>query len=176
VNDQPGKQKAAERQLLAGFANGFRSTPSNLQVVPRQVSGDDKMKHQRHFEYGNRSREELQTRSLIADIDRIVQIIDSDIVAEEENASVFDNSQAEYPMLARTLAARRDNLKGTIAALEKRLSDMPVELDLAKKNAAGRGSLPAIFLCLVQRAPLKVHDVEQVAVLPRSHLMQALMH
>jgi hypothetical protein len=57
------------------------------------------MKHQRHFEYGNRSREELQTRSLIADIDRIVQIIDSDIVAEEENASVFDRSLAEYPML-----------------------------------------------------------------------------
>jgi len=89
------------------------------------------MKHQRHFEYGNPSREELQTRSLIADIDRIVQIIDSDIAAEEENASVFDRSQAEYPMLARSLAARRDNLKGTIAALEKRLSDMPRELELA---------------------------------------------
>jgi hypothetical protein len=89
------------------------------------------MKHQRHFEHGNRSREALQTRSLIADIDRVVQIIDSDIAAEEEKAGVFNGSQAEYPMLARTLAARRDNLKGTIAALEKRLSDMPAELDLA---------------------------------------------
>ena len=89
------------------------------------------MKHRRHFEYRNRSREAMQTRSLIADIDRVVQIIDSDIVAEEENASVFDKSQVEYPMLARTLAARRDNLKGTIAALEKRLSDMPVESELA---------------------------------------------
>jgi hypothetical protein len=89
------------------------------------------MKHQRHFEYGNRSREALQTRSLIADINRVVQIIDSDIAAEEENAGLFDKSQAEYPMLARTLGARRDNLKGTIAALEKRLSDMPVESELA---------------------------------------------
>jgi hypothetical protein len=89
------------------------------------------MKHQRHFDYGNRSREALQTRSLIADIDRVVQIIDSDIAAEEEKAGIFNQSQAEYPMLARTLTARRDNLKGTIAALEKRLSDMPVESELA---------------------------------------------
>jgi hypothetical protein len=89
------------------------------------------MKHQHHFEYGNRSREALQTRSLIADINRVVQIIDSDIAAEEEKAGLFNRSQAEYPMLARTLAARRDNLKGTIAALEKRLSDMPVESELA---------------------------------------------
>ena len=89
------------------------------------------MKHQCHFEYRDRSREALQTRSLIADIYRVVQIIDSDIAAEEEKAGVFDSSQAEYPMLARTLAARRDNLKGTIAALEKRLSDMPAEPELA---------------------------------------------
>ena len=89
------------------------------------------MKQQRHFDYGNRSREALQTRSLIADIDRVVQILDSDIAAEEETARVFNRSQAEYPMLARTLAARRDNLKGTIAALEKRLSDIPVESELA---------------------------------------------
>jgi hypothetical protein len=89
------------------------------------------MKHQRHFEYGSRSREALQARSLIADIDRVVQILDSDIAAEEEKAGVFNRSQAEYPMLARTLAARRDNLKGTIAALEKRLSDMAAELELA---------------------------------------------
>jgi hypothetical protein len=44
---------------------------------------------------------------------------------------VFDKSQVEYPMLARTLAARRDNLKDTIAALEKRLSGMPGKLALA---------------------------------------------
>jgi hypothetical protein len=87
------------------------------------------MKHQRHFDYGSRSREALRARSLIADIDRVVQILDSDIAAEEEKAGVFNRSQAEYPMLARTLAARRDNLKGTIAALEKRLSDMPAELE-----------------------------------------------
>jgi hypothetical protein len=51
--------------------------------------------------------------------DRIVQILDSDIAAEEEQACEFDPSQAGYPMLARTLAGRRDNLRETIAALER---------------------------------------------------------
>ena len=85
------------------------------------------MKHQRHFGSATPSREAVQTRSLIADIDRIVQILDSDIAAEEKQARVFDPSQVGYPMLARTLAARRDNLRETIAALERRLSDLPAD-------------------------------------------------
>jgi hypothetical protein len=85
------------------------------------------MKHQRHFGTATPSREAVQTRSLIADIGRIVQILDTDIAAEEEQARVFDPSQAEYPMLARTMAARRDNLRETIAALERRLSDLPAD-------------------------------------------------
>jgi hypothetical protein len=93
--------------------------------VTRQVNWSDKVKHQRHCEYGNRSREVLQTRTLIADIDRIVQILNSDIAAEENQAHIFDRSKAEYPIHARMLADRRDNLQGTIAALEKQLSDLP---------------------------------------------------
>lgn len=86
------------------------------------------MKHQHHFESAIQPREAAKTRTLIADIDRIVQILDSDIAAEEERARIFDCSQVEYPMLARTLAARRDNLRVTIAALEQRLENLPAEL------------------------------------------------
>ena len=89
------------------------------------------MRHQRHFGSATPAREALQTRVLIADITRVVQILDGDIAAEEEQARIFDRSRFDYPILARTLAARRDNLKGTIAALEKRLSDMPAEPELA---------------------------------------------
>jgi septation ring formation regulator EzrA len=85
------------------------------------------LKHQRHFEPANRSREAFQTRTLIADIDRIVEILNSDIAAEEAQAGVFDHSQVEYPMLARTLTARRDNLRHTIAALQQRLVNLPAE-------------------------------------------------
>jgi hypothetical protein len=81
------------------------------------------MKHQRHF--GSASdialRELERISALISDLDRVVRILDSDIVTEEERAGVSDTSDPDYPILARTLAARRDNLKDTIAALEKRL-------------------------------------------------------
>jgi hypothetical protein len=73
------------------------------------------MKHQRHFE-----REALQISELIADLDRIVRFLNNDIAAEEERARVFDLSCAKYPVLARMLAERRDNLAATIAALETR--------------------------------------------------------
>jgi hypothetical protein len=67
------------------------------------------MKHQRHFGSATPSREAVQTRSLIADIDRIVRILDCDIAAEEEQARVFDPSQAGYPMLARAGSAPRQS-------------------------------------------------------------------
>jgi hypothetical protein len=70
------------------------------------------MKHQRHFENANETalREAVQIRILIADLDRVVQIINCNIAAEKEQARVSDRSDAAYPMLARTLSARRDNL------------------------------------------------------------------
>ena len=45
------------------------------------------MKHQRHFET-----DAARTRALIADLDRIVQILDDAIAAEEELARLFDRS------------------------------------------------------------------------------------
>jgi hypothetical protein len=57
---------------------------------------------------------------ILADLVRTVQLIESDIAAEEERAGVSDRSDAKYPILARTLIERRDNLKMTIAALEQR--------------------------------------------------------
>ena len=57
---------------------------------------------------------------LISDLDRHAQLLDQDIIAEQERAQVFDRSHPAYPILARTLTARRDNLSATIAALEKR--------------------------------------------------------
>jgi hypothetical protein len=60
--------------------------------------------------------------ALISDIDRVVRLFDCDIAAEEQRARVSDRLDPCYPILARTLAARRDNLKETIAALEKRLA------------------------------------------------------
>jgi len=50
------------------------------------------------------------------------QLIESDIAAEERRTGIFDQSDARYPILAKSLNERHDNLKGTIATLEKRLT------------------------------------------------------
>jgi hypothetical protein len=59
---------------------------------------------------------------LIADLHRRVQMIEEDIQAEEKRAKVFDDSSATYPVLARHLRLRRDNLVATISVLETRRS------------------------------------------------------
>jgi len=58
---------------------------------------------------------------MLNDLCRTIQILDVDISTEEERARVFDVRDPAYPILARTLAARRDNLRVTVAALEQRL-------------------------------------------------------
>ena len=59
---------------------------------------------------------------MIEDLRRVAQVLDCDVHTEEDRSQIFDPSHARYPILARSLAARRDNLKATIAALEARLS------------------------------------------------------
>jgi hypothetical protein len=76
------------------------------------------MNMQPHFET---TREVTVISKILADFVRTVQLIESDIVAEEERAKISDRSDAGYPMLARSLIERRDNIKMTIAALEERL-------------------------------------------------------
>jgi hypothetical protein len=93
------------------------------------------MRHERHFGSANdvALRDVARISALISDIDRHVRVLDCDIAAEEERARVSDHRDAAYPILARTLATRRDNLKETIAALEKWLGGLQ---DLTEQVAA----------------------------------------
>jgi len=81
------------------------------------------MNHQRHFGSSSEPalREAVQIRTLIADLDCLAQILNCDIATEEARLGVSDHSDAAYPVIARPLAARRDNLRVTIATLEERL-------------------------------------------------------
>ncbi len=90
------------------------------------------MKHQRHF--GTNAAAERETSliwKMIGDLDRSVQLLNADIAIEEKRVWIFDRSDAAYPILAKSLAARRDNLMDTIDALKKRLEG----LDLAERVA-----------------------------------------
>ena len=84
----------------------------------------------KHGRIGDESalREASQIRTLISDLDRIVQILNCDIATEEERVRVFDRSDVTYPLLAITLAARRDNLRDTIAVFERRLATIKAPL------------------------------------------------
>ena len=83
------------------------------------------MKQQRHFDTSEAAqREAAQIWKMIVDIDRNVRMLDCDIATEEERAGISDRSDAAYPVLARMLATRRDNLKDTITVLEQRLSKL----------------------------------------------------
>jgi hypothetical protein len=81
------------------------------------------VKKQCHFGTANgiAERDAAVVAAMKDDLCRIVEILDCDVATEEERAGVFDRSDPLYPILARTLAVRRDNLKLTVAALGQRL-------------------------------------------------------
>jgi hypothetical protein len=68
-------------------------------------------------------RELAQINTLIANLRRSVELLTFDIDFEEQRARVRDLSDPAYPILARQLRVRRDNLNTTIAALRARAPD-----------------------------------------------------
>ena len=83
------------------------------------------MKHQPHFDTRESTqREAVQIWKMIVDIDRTVRLLNCDITTEEERVGISDRSDAAYPILARMLATRRDNLNDTVTALEQRLANL----------------------------------------------------
>jgi hypothetical protein len=67
---------------------------------------------------GNRSVNGLQIATLIGSLSRSVELLTVDIEHEEARAGVRDLADPAYPVLARSLRVRRDNIRTTIAALE----------------------------------------------------------
>jgi hypothetical protein len=89
------------------------------------------MNHQYHYGSPNHPllKEVAQVSALVSSLDRIVRVLESDIATEEERAGVSDPYNANYPVLARTMTARRNNLRETIVALERRLSAQTGEVE-----------------------------------------------
>jgi hypothetical protein len=82
------------------------------------------MKHQPNFEnttLETGTPEQRRLKILISDLGRKVRILDNDVAFEEQRSGIADRSDAQYSMLARTAAARSENLKMTIVTLEVRL-------------------------------------------------------
>jgi hypothetical protein len=60
-------------------------------------------------------------RALIANLLLQVRFLDADIRDQEQRMGIFDVTDVAYPLLARNLRARRDNLLATIRVLEGQL-------------------------------------------------------
>ena len=60
----------------------------------------------------------LRIATLIGDLWRSVEILTADIEHEEMHSGVRNVADPNYPVLARSLKARRENLGATIASLE----------------------------------------------------------
>jgi hypothetical protein len=67
-------------------------------------------------------RESMQIRATLEKLDRAVLSLDGDINAHLKQARVRDPSHFAYPIFARAMIARRDNLSATIAILSERLT------------------------------------------------------
>jgi multidrug resistance efflux pump len=89
------------------------------------------MKRRYHFGNANSTamRETARIEALIVDLGRRAQLLEDDIAAEEERARVFNRSDAAYPIAARILAVRRENVKATIATLEKQLASLKEQVE-----------------------------------------------
>ena len=89
------------------------------------------MKRRYHFGNANSTamRERARIEALIVDLGRRAQLLEDDIAAEAERARVFNRSDAAYPIAARILAVRRENVKATIATLEKQLASLKEQVE-----------------------------------------------
>ncbi len=67
----------------------------------------------------------LQVKALIADLSQSIDLLTVDIEFEEERTGVHDVSEPTYPVLGRSLRARRENLEATIASLQKVVHGVP---------------------------------------------------
>ena len=67
----------------------------------------------------------LQIATLIGNLSRSVELLTVDIEHEETQAGVRDLADPAYPVLARSLRARRENIKETIALLEGLVQRIP---------------------------------------------------
>jgi hypothetical protein len=85
---------------------------------------------------GTAAANKLQIATLIGSLSRSVALLTVDIEHEEARAGVRDLSDPTYPVLARSLRTRRENLGATIAILENLRAPKARALDMTEREVA----------------------------------------
>jgi hypothetical protein len=86
--------------------------------------------------WGTAASNSLQIATLIGSLSRSVALLTVDIEHEEERAGVRDVSDPAYPVLARPLRARRENIGATIAMLENLRVPKDRAIDTTEREVA----------------------------------------
>jgi septation ring formation regulator EzrA len=73
------------------------------------------------FEYEEKRQQVNDLEMMIADFRRMANDLDQQIKIEQQASGISDVNHFAYPTFARAAMNRRDNLKSSIAELEKRL-------------------------------------------------------
>ena len=73
------------------------------------------------FEYDEKRQQVNDLEMMIADFRRMAGDLDQQIKIEQQTSGISDVNHFAYPTFARAAISRRDNLRASIAELEKRL-------------------------------------------------------
>ena len=91
-----------------------------IRAILAKRQAQNEAREQREIEIKRRAATQLRT--MIANLEREVANLDDGISSELTLARVRDPSHFAYPISVRTMQARRENLKATIAVLSDRLA------------------------------------------------------
>ena len=83
------------------------------------------MEHSTETKHPETDRAARQIGAMIADMERVARALGDDVVEIEARAKIHDKNDVAYPPLAKSLWQRQNNLKRTIAELQRRLPETP---------------------------------------------------
>jgi hypothetical protein len=105
---------------------GENNHPGRVQAFLAKRQAQNEARKQKEIEVKRRTATRL--RMMIASIERDIANLDASINSELELARIRKPFHFAYPIAARTMQARRENLKATVAALSDRLASTDVGL------------------------------------------------
>jgi hypothetical protein len=100
--------------------------PARVTALPAKREARNEAREQREIEIKKQTA--IRLRTIIASIEQDIANLDVSIGSELALARVRKPSHFAYPLAARTMQVRRENLKATVAALSDRLASIDVGL------------------------------------------------
>jgi flagellar export protein FliJ len=85
----------------------------------------------KRFQINEQRRKVAQVEGMIAEVQRMANVLDSEVRAEEERVGIHDPAHFAYPMFAKAAMQRRENLKQSAAKFNLQLGEVKAALDEA---------------------------------------------